>query len=234
MVAARASALRRGPLRIAVLANIDQAQADSAIDAADRWIARSPDPVRSCPPVTGGGFARPGTYAVEVNGAERALAWLAIALAPNDEAARTAAVVLAAALDGADGLLARSLGGLAETWSARVSGPARTAALIVRVSSAQGALDGAVGRVRALFDSLRQGSLTDADRARAIRNLSEADLAARLDPRGRLAALFVGSTPSPEPSHEPSLADLRAFSAATLRDESLVIVAARSPRSAKP
>jgi hypothetical protein len=149
-------------------------------------------------------------------------------LPPNDPTARRDASLLAAALDGREGLLGRLLGaGFAREWSARVVGPAPAPALVVRIGSTQGALDGAVAETRALFERLRQGSLVEADRSRAIAELTAATLASQLDPRSRLLALWRGVEPSGPP---PSLEALRAFAAATLQDEALVVVAARPPR----
>jgi hypothetical protein len=234
-VIARASAVRAGPLRVAVIANDAQAQADAAARAVDRWIARrsdAPKGPRVCATPSAPAAPRPGTYAVDLPAGAPSEAWLALPLPPNDEAARSMATWLAFALDGADGLLAHALGGgLARSWSARVVGSPRAPALVVRVASAGGALDTAVAQTRALLDRLRQGGLTDADRARAARASDEEQLTASLDPRARLATLWRGD---PAPSPPPPLEALRAFAAASLRDEALVIVAARPPRSVKP
>jgi hypothetical protein len=211
-----------------VLANADAAQADAAARAVDRWIARRAGEARACAvpstPVT----PRPGTYAVTAPAGASSEAWIALPLPPNDEAARTAATWLAAAIDGSDGLLSRALaGGLARTWSARVIGAARAPALVLRVATNGAALDAAVAQTRALLDRLRQGSLTEADRARAAAALEAEDLAASLDPHARLAALWRGAAAPPAP---PTLDALRAFAAAALKDDALVIVAAHPPR----
>jgi hypothetical protein len=228
-VATRASALRAGPLRVAVLANVDAGQSAAAVRAVDRWVARRPGEVRACPQAAPIGGVHAGTYSVEVAGAASSEVWLAVALPPNDAGARASATLLAGALDGPDGLLGHVLGsGFARGWSARVLGPAAAPALVVRVWSVQGALDGAVAETRALLQRIRQGSLVEADRTRAIAERATAALASELDPRSRLLALWrtAGSPGGPPPSLEA----LRAFAAATLLDESLVIVAARPPR----
>lgn len=228
-VALRASALRSGPLRVAALANVDAAQADAAVRATDRWVARRPGELRACPQVTVAAAPRPGTYPVETAGGTTE-ALLALPLPAGDAAATAAAGVLAFALDGPQGLLASALGaaGLARAWSARVVGGRAAAALVVRVSTAAGALDAAVAQTRALLDRLRQGALTDADVARAVATRAAAELAASLEPRARLTALFRGDAPSPVPGLEA----VRAFAAGALKDDALVIVATR-PRATR-
>jgi hypothetical protein len=229
-VRARLDALRSGPLRVAVLANQDASQVDVALQTVDQWIARRPGGSRACPPRANVPPPRPGTYGLERPGASSADAWLAFALPPFDPAARAAASVVAATLDGAGGLLEKALGaGLARGWQAHVSGPARAPALVVRVSSAQGTLDAAVAEVRALFDRLRLGALTDADRARALAHLAEERLAASLDPKARLVALWRGEAPE---TPSPSLDAVRAFAALLLKDDALILVATRPPRVA--
>ena len=234
-IALRASALRAGPLRVAVLANADEAQAGAAVRAVDRWIARRPGEARACAPAATLAAPRPGTYAVDVPAGAASEALLAFALPAGDDAARTAAAWIAAALDGPDGLLAHALGGaqgdppegaLARAWSAGVLGAPRSPALGVRVVAPDGSLDRAVAQTRALLDRVRQGALRDDDRARAASAMARAALAAALDPRARTVDLWRGEAPSPAPSLEA----LRAFAATTLRDDTLVIAAARPPR----
>jgi hypothetical protein len=106
----------------------------------------------------------------------------------------------------------------------------RAASLEVTITTAAGAVDAAVAQTRALFDRLRQGALSEADVARATALRDESELAASLDPRTRLVALWRGD--AARPSERPSLDALRAFSAQTLHDDALVIVALR-PRPAR-
>jgi hypothetical protein len=215
---------------VAILANQDASQVDVALQTVEQWIARRPAPSGVCPPRASVPPPRPGTYALE-RPAASSDAWLAFPLPPFDALARAAASVVAGALDGRGGLLDKALGaGLARAWHARVIGPPRAPALIVRVSSAQGTLDAAVAETRSLFDRVRLGALTDADRARALSRLAEERLAASLDPQARLVALWRGE--SPATAADPSLDIVNAFAALTLKDDALVIVAARPPRIA--
>ncbi len=236
-VAARATALRAGPLRVAVLANVDAAQAQAATQAIDRWIARRPGEARACPAASPVVAAKSGTYAADGTGG-LAEAWIAAPLANGansanavDDDAREAASVLVAALDGDGGLLARAFEGtgLARATSARLLGGTRAPALVIRITTPPGSLDAAVAQVRAMLDRLRQGAFSDADRARAqsMREVAAVPLAS--DPRARLMALFRDD----KPHAAPSLDALRALAAVALKDEALVIVA-EQPRSVTP
>jgi hypothetical protein len=236
-VAVRAAAIRSGPLRLAVVANVDAPQADAATRAVDRWIARRAGETRSCPPVAAPATPRSGTYSVSVPAGAVSEVLIGVPIPPSDAAARVAATWIAAALDGDDGLLAHALGGnsasggpLARTWSATVLGAPQASVLVIRLAGPDPAIDPAVAQVRALLDRLRQGAVRDDDRARAAAALARGALAGSLDPRARVVDLWRGASPAPL----PSIDDLRAFAAATLRDESLIIVAARPPRPPPP
>jgi hypothetical protein len=228
----RAAALRGGPLRVAVLASDDRAQADVAVRAVDRWVARRPGEVRACP-TPPDVKPHPGTYAVDLPSGARSEVVLALPLSASDAAARTDATWIAAALDGPDGLLARALGGppgdeghaLASTWTAAVLGAPRSLALVLRLVADDASLDAAVAQTRALLDRIRQGALHDDDVTRATRVVARAQLAAALDPRQRAIALWRDEAPATP----PTLDALRAFAATTLRDDALTIVAARPP-----
>ncbi len=228
----RISALRAGPLRVAVLANDDPAQADAAVRAVDRWIVRRPGDSRTCPTVPAVAPPRAGTYAVGLTNPAASEALLALPVA-DDGPTRNAATWMAAALDGPGGLLERVLGPgdtgapLASEWNAAVLGGPHSPVLVVRLVASDASLDSAVAQTRALLDRLRQGALKPEDRARAASSLGRDSLSSRLDPRGRLIQLWRSGTPPAV----PSLDDLRAFAAAALRDEALVIVAARPSRS---
>ncbi|MCL2449363.1 MAG: hypothetical protein FWD17_10470 [Polyangiaceae bacterium] len=236
-VALRAATVRAGPLRVAVVANADTGQADAAVRAVDRWIARRPGESRACPVAASAAAPRPGTYAVDRTPGVSSEALLGFAL-PGDDAVQAPATWLAAALSGEDGLLARALGAqsrgrdaaLAQTWDATVLGASHARALVVRIVAGDESLDAAVAQVRVLLDRVRQGALTDDDVRRATSKIEAERLAATLDPRSRVLALWRGRPEGPE---TPPAADaVRALAAQTLRDGAMVIVAARPPRVA--
>ncbi|MGH7271159.1 MAG: hypothetical protein ACREJ3_12090, partial [Polyangiaceae bacterium] len=240
-VALRAEAIREGPLRVAVLASTDAAQASAVARAVDRWIARRPGESRTCPGLPVLAASRAGTYALNLAQDADSEALLALPIAPEDPAARTDATWIAAALDGPSGLLARALGErpigsagrsgrpMAHASRAWVIGSPPRQALCIRLVAQDADLDSAVAQVRALLDRLRHGALSDEDRARAGALVARARLAESLDPRVRIASLFRGES---QPAATPSLADLQSFAESALRDEALVIVAAR-PAAAK-
>ncbi len=125
-VAVRAAAVRAGPLRVAVLANVDAAQAEAAVRAVDRWIARRPGESRSCPATATVSAPRAGTYAVDLPTGAPSEVLIGVPLPPSDATARATASWLAAALDGGDGLLAHALGAdVAAGGTARKAMPSR-------------------------------------------------------------------------------------------------------------
>jgi hypothetical protein len=243
-VLGRAQALRAGPLRVAVLANVDAAQGDAALRAADRWIDRRVGDARACRASTAPSAPRPGTYAVEPRNGAAPEAYLAFPFASGDEKARAAASTVAAALDGDGGLLEKAFGGapaangagngLARSWSARVVGWPRAPALVVRIVSTQAALDNAVMQARALVDRVKKSGLAAADMERAASALSREALATALDPRARVVATWRGepipTAAQPLPRGRAGIEDVRAFAAKHLGEESMVVVAARPAR----
>jgi hypothetical protein len=248
-VVARLAAFRTGPLRLSVLANVDAAQGSAAARAVDRWLARTPGQVRRCAAVSSVAVPKPGTYAAP-RASSVSEAMLAFPLPAGSAAAgrsRALASLVAHALDGPDGLLARALGdtGLALTSEARVLGEDAARALVVRIEAPSEALDAAVAQVRALLERLRKGAFAETDRTRALRAHERAELARALDPRGRLVALFRGelspdataaTPPAPTPAADvgrtaPSLDAVRAFCASTFDEERMIVVAARPPRA---
>jgi hypothetical protein len=248
-IAMRAAAIRAGPLRVAVLANVDSAQADAAIRAVDRWVARRPGETRTCPALPTLAPPRSGTYAVEVPSKGLSEALLALPLPAGDEPTRAAAAWVAAALDGPSGMLARAVGGaargdasgspLTRAWSVAVLGAPHAAALVIRLVAPDTSLDASVAQARAMLDRLHQGAFREEDRARAAVALSRALMAASVEPRERAIHVWRGGRPfvtgpdrvssaesGAEPS-APSLETLRAFASTELRDDALIIVAAR-------
>ena len=229
-VLVRADDLRRGPLRVAVLANASAEQGSAAVEAADRWVARRSSGLRACAAPPSPPPARVGTYAFDAAG-HPSEAQLALRLPHDDLAARNLASWWSSILEGNDGMLATAVGspGLARSWSARILGPEHDGALVVRIVSSDGALDSAVAQTRALFDRIHGGALTPQDLARARTRRSQGDLTSALDPRARLVTTWRGMPP-PGQTPPPTLEALRNFAAAFFRDDAWVIVAARPPR----
>jgi hypothetical protein len=232
-VAIRADVIRKGPIMVAVLANVDKDQGDAAARAVDRWIARRPGEWRSCPATPLLPPPRSGTYSVDAPIARDSEVWLAVPLPRRDPAAIRQATWLAAALSGPDGLLAQALGGSkssaairAGTWAASVIGAPFAPALAVRIVAPDDRLDTDVAQVRSLFERLGLGKLEETDRARAAARIANDELRLALDPRVRTVRLWHAV----DPSSAPPLQALRTFAETWLRDPELIVVAGRPQR----
>ncbi|HEY4118303.1 MAG TPA: hypothetical protein VGM56_10620, partial [Byssovorax sp.] len=216
----RAAALAAGPMRVAVLANVDQAEADAAVAEVDRWLAPSAGE-RACRP----GVAAPsraGTSSARLpSDAQLGQALVAV---PLPDAGRAYAEAAAAILGGERGPLAGALKDTAPAWSARVVGGARGAALVVDVRAPDDSLASATAQARATLLNLGE-RVTDADVARANADLARADADASLDPRSRVAALWSGAS---GPRRVVTTSALKAYLGAWIRESSLVVVEARA------
>lgn len=231
----RAQSLRAGPLRVAVLANVDGAQAEAAVRAADRWVARRTGEARACQAGSAPQPPKPGTYAATPRPGSVPEAYLAFPLPPGDEAARASASLIAAALDGDGSLLDKALGGsspLALDSSTRVLGWPRAPALVIRVVAPQASLDAAVMQTRALVERLHKGGLSPDDFDRAAAARAKAVVSAALDPRARMIATWRGEPIDAAAARRPTLEDVRSFAAKHLTEDSMVVVASRPRRPA--
>jgi hypothetical protein len=230
----RAQAMAQGPLRLAVLANADLAQATATGDAVDRWLAPVPGP-RICR--AGSPEApRPGRYEARLpDGAPLAQGLVGAPVPPPGAAGRDLAELTAAALDAPGGLLAAALA--EATASARLVGGARAPTLVVDVRAPSDGLSAAVADVKALLLRLPT-TVADADLARASSAWERREQEARADPRRRIVELWSGGSPGSPPSGSPggrapggsgrpSLAAWRAFLGGALREATLVVVEAR-------
>mgnify|MGYP001043109970 CR=1 FL=1 len=229
----RAQSLRAGPLRVAVLANVDEAQAEAAVRAADRWVTRRTGEARSCPAASSTEPPKPGTYAATPRPGAVPEAYLAFPFPANDATAWAAASLVAAALDGDGSLLDKALGGaspLALDASTRVLGWPRAPALVIRVVAPQTSLDAAVMQTRALVDRLHKGGLPAEDFERAAAARAKASLSTALDPRARVVATWRGEPIDAAAARRPTPEDVRAFAAKHLSEDSMIVVASRPGR----
>ncbi len=216
-------ALASGPLRFAVLANADAAQARAAGDAVDRWLAPGP-PRRACragaplPP-------RPGRYEGHLPAdAGLARAMIGAPIPAPGAPGRDLAELARLALDGANGLLAGAFPQAAGVASARILGGARAPALVIDVRAPEAGLAAAVAEVKRMLARLPQ-SASDADLDRAFVEQGRLDQEGRAFPRRRLVDLWAAR--SPVPRSKPALAAFRAFFGDTLQDAALLVVEAR-------
>lgn len=229
----RAQALRAGPVRVAVLANAADDQAEAAARAADRWIARHGADRRACPAATSAEAPRPGTYAAPHRPGTSPEAWIAYPFSPGHDGARAAARVVAALLDGDGGLLAKATSGAspaAREVSAKLLGWPRAPALVIRIAATEASLDDAVMQTRALVDRLRADGPAAADLERALQVRARTALATALDPRARVVATWRGEPVDTGDLVRTSAEDIRKFSREHLGEEKMIIVASRPSR----
>lgn len=215
----RLDTLRAGPLRLAVIANVEDAQLEAAARAAERWVPRRPGETRACPLVDPGTLPSGGLHPLTVK------AGTGVALAfPVDEPQREAAAALAAVLDGKGGRLALDVGdAIATAWEARLVRGVGRHALVIVVLAPDPNVDAVVTRVRALLEKLRTANVDAADLARAEKERAAAYATRRLDPRARLVDLFAGeSTSTPVDA-----AQLKATAAKIFEEDKAQVVVAR-------
>jgi hypothetical protein len=217
-VALRLTTLRDGPLRLAVIADVESNQIDVATRAADRWAPRRPGETRSCPAIDPGAAPKGGLHAITVkSGTGVAFAF------PVDESQRDVATLIAFALSADGGRLAPALGGVASSFDARLVRGLDRSALVVVALLPDANVDAVSAKIRALLESLRTGALTADDLSRAEHARADAILVRRLDPRARLVDLFLGDAPA----SSVDLAHLRSAAAALLDEDRAQVVLAR-------
>lgn len=232
-ILARAQALRTGPLRVAVVANVDAAQADAAVRAADRWIDRAAREAKACRGAAADRTpAQPGTYAL----ASRPPASPEAILAFPFEGDAGAAQLVTEALAG--GLLDRALASSGATaFSAKIVGTPRAPAIVLRISSAQDKLDDAVMQTRALVARIHETGLGKDDYDRAVAQAAKTELATALDPGARIVALFRGEDiagPGKRPRARASIEQVRGFAQKQLGEDAMIVIASRPPRPTPP
>ena len=190
-VALRWSSLADGPIRVAVLANTDRAQADATLHAFDRWIVRLDAHPRGCPTAGTAPVRSTGVQVVvDTPGPQRSL--LGIGVSSPEPVVFTMLELLAESLDGPDGLIDRALAPLGGRIraQARVVGGIRFASLVIELRGVGDKLDDATRNVQAALDRLAKGSATTQDLERARGRLDDRDREVSIDPRARVVALW--------------------------------------------
>jgi hypothetical protein len=226
----RWSAILHGPLRLATIANSDIAQADAAAREIDRWLLRRADGARTCPAADAGRPARSGTLKVAL-GPTTPTAQAIVALPAPSPAAqdRPLAELLLAGMSGSDGWLARAMQPLGGGASAepRLAGGSNASALVIDVRAPEASIESAMAQVRGVLQRIRAGAVTQADLDRSLSIRQRWELEGSVDPRRRLLDLWQSRSPSPPP---PALEAWRAWTAAALAEERLVVVIAKPKR----
>ncbi|HEY3253093.1 MAG TPA: hypothetical protein VGJ91_04060 [Polyangiaceae bacterium] len=210
-VAARGREILRGPLRVAVLANEDNAQAAAAAHALERWFAPWRDDARRCQ-ATAERAARSGELTLTVpDTSNNESAYLGLPF-PSRLKFEPEAEAFTMLLNAPRGPLALALSAEHLNASARASiiGGGRGAALLIEIHASDDDARKATLEVRRALDRFVASPLSNDDLAAAQRAAVQRTLAASLDPRRRIVDLWRGS------ASEGSLSrnSLRAFQAA--------------------
>ncbi|MEB2324850.1 MAG: hypothetical protein OZ921_20215, partial [Sorangiineae bacterium] len=191
---ARRRQLVAEPLRLAVLASVDGAQADAVATALDGWVGPLRGPAETCPAATAL-TPRRGQLTVDssVDDAGAATAWLAVSLGPDELPAARATAWL---MNRPGGWLEQALRApaLASAARATVLGGARARALVLELTTAPAGAADAVAQVRGLFERLARGAATAADARLAAREEARVRAAEALDPRRRIVDLWRGAS----------------------------------------
>ena len=219
-VAARGRDLLRGPLRVAVLGNQDEAQATAAARALQRWLAPWRDDPRRCQ-ATAERAAHTGEIALSIPSSSSAeSAYVGIPF-PSRLKYEREAEAIALTLNAAEGPLSRAFSVAQLNASARASviGGGRVAALIVEIHASDDDARKATLEVRRALDHIVQAPLSNDELAAAQRATEQRTLGASLDPRRRIVDLWRGLPPDPPLSRS----SLRAFQA-TLAGAAQVVV----------
>lgn len=222
IVRARREAIIAGPLRVAVIANADTAQATAAADAIDRWLLPGAGR-RSCA-AANALAAKPGKQELRNEGG-LAQGLVAIRVPAPGAIGRVYAELTEAALDGQDGLVGPKMSEHAAIVSARLIGGGRTPALIVDLRAPQEGLAAAMTDLRASLAHLAP-KLDDAALRRASAIVEQRALAARIDPRRRIAQLWRGAPPAQQ--GRATLDAWRAYIGRALSESELVTVETRA------
>ncbi|MEP7051097.1 MAG: hypothetical protein ABJB12_12130 [Pseudomonadota bacterium] len=209
-VAARRRDLLRGPLRVAVLGNQDDTQAQDAARALERWLSPWRDDPRRCQ-ATPERAAHTGELALAIpNSSNAESAYVGLPF-PSRLKYEREAEAIALTLNGAQGGLARALNAehISASAYASVIGGGRVAALVVEIHAGDEDAHKATLEVRRALEHVIQTPLSNEELAAAERAIEQRRLSASLDPRRRVVDLWRGAAPEPTLSR----VSLRSFQA---------------------
>lgn len=208
--------LAQGPLRVAVLADHDAAQADAAGAALSDWLAPFREEGATCsrPQIEA---PKPGMWTLETIDEEvREGAYLGVwAPAPRELGLATAYL-----LNRPGGWLDQALTqpGLVGSAQAHWFGGGATGALVIELGAVPEQLDAAIQQARALLDRLAKGAADKEDAARARAEQSRREAALAIQPRARVVRLWHDREPT-----AVDLAGLRKLHEAFAADHHLVV-----------
>ncbi|MBE7480714.1 MAG: hypothetical protein HS104_12115 [Polyangiaceae bacterium] len=207
--------LLSGPLRLAVLANAKDQQAEAVSSVLERWLR----PLRSAPTACAAGSRKPpqgGEVNVEVPSPDQARIYLTYPIAPSRSRDAEWTVYLA---NRPGGWLEQALGGLSESHArATALGGSSAAALLVELRCEESDCGAALGRIRGLWQRLGKGEASAADAEIARRHFEARDAERALEPRARVVELWRGSGPP-----KSDLESLRRFHQALSTAQEIVV-----------
>lgn len=219
-VAARGRDLLRGPLRVAVIANQDEAQAGVAARAVERWFAPWRDDPRRCQ-ASPERAPRSGELTLSVPDTGNAeAAYIGIPFPSRLRFERESEAWLAL-FNAPSGPLSRALATERLSASARASivGGARSAALLIEIRASDDDARKATLAVRRALDQALSSQVSNDELAAAQRAAEQRALGAALDPRRRIVDLWRGTAAEGSLSR----ASLRAFQS-TLSGSAQIVV----------
>ncbi len=221
----RLRSLIEGPMRVAVLANVDVPQASEVAFSVDRWISPR-DTMRMCP-------SPMALSAPTVHSAKRQLprdaglaqAFVAAPVPPVGAVGHDLAMLTALLLGGEGGLFERTFPPSSGVRAnVRVSGTTRAAAMVVDLRAPSDLLPGAIALVKGLFTTMATSGVAPADMQRTMDSATRRVSELRFDPHKRLLALWNG--PTSVPASPLTSQAVAIFVGSTLNEASLVVVEA--------
>lgn len=192
-------ALAQAPLRLSMLANVNEHQVAAAEAELEAWLLPLRAELRACSP-TGVAASRRGLLELGAPEADsREGAYIGAVLDEATPRAARALELTAFLLNRKNGLLEQALNGsrLRATARAHALGGARRPALVIEIRALPQDVPDAVARVRSLLERLAQGGVTSAELKYAEQELDRADALGRLDPRRRVVDLWRGARTAP-------------------------------------
>jgi hypothetical protein len=186
------------PLRLAVLTNGNDTQADLVRVEAERWLRPGRSDALRCPARARTAPA-PSEITLTVSGESPEGTYLGVPFPAYERRLPSEARATLLLLNRSGGWLDQTFADMPASATALALGGPDQAALVVEVVAAEGQRSIALERLRALFERLASGRLAQSDVDFARRELAQSDAAELLDPRRRVVATWRNARPVPEP-----------------------------------
>lgn len=212
------------PLRLAVLASWEAAQADTLAAALGRWLGAASDPDRRCTPIAAAPAPAATVDLAAESAPERAVAHLAYSLGPDAAAARQEAEIARWLLAREGGWLDAALAGLTASARVELLGGERLGAVVITVEATPADRDAAVTAVRERIDRIASAPPAGADVSQGLAAFAAGAARGSLDPRRRIVELWRATE-----AHPPTAASLARFLSAAFSPERLVLLRVGAP-----